>query len=45
VNEEANLALTAMGISPTVKDCKDKEKEGSHTAWMDAMCQRGNDLL
>jgi hypothetical protein len=41
MNEEANQALTAMGISPTVKDCKDnKEKEGSHTAWMDAMCQR-----
>jgi hypothetical protein len=40
VNEEANQALTAMGISPTVKDCKDKEKEGSHTAKMDAMCQR-----
>ena len=33
-------ALTAMGISPTVKDCKDKEKEGSHTAKMDTMCQR-----
>ena len=40
VNEEANQALTAMGISPTVKDCKDKEKQGSHTAKMDAMCQR-----
>jgi hypothetical protein len=40
MNEEANQALTAMGISPTVKDCKDKEKEGSHTAWMDAMYQR-----
>ena len=40
MNEEANQALTAMGISPTVKDCKDKEKQGSHTAKMDAMCQR-----
>jgi hypothetical protein len=40
INQEANQALTAMGISPTAKDCKDTEKEGLHTAWMDAMCQR-----
>jgi hypothetical protein len=31
MNEEANQALTVMGISPTAKDCKDKEKGGSHT--------------
>jgi hypothetical protein len=38
-NNLADAALTAMGISPTIRACKNEEKSGSHTPEWDSSCQ------